>query len=295
MSNKERMINILVENWTSVYHTILGRDVQILVDSVQKKSKSDLNKVLGKFQSFVGLSYGDDKSQRIIIALSNKLVSIIANLMIGLDTFKDEIGADDRDAFEEAVNQMFSACQAPIKENFGLDMKFKNISFIESMDAAAMMGEMKLEVWNCTINLVDVARDQFVMVTPRGFPGAEAERKPARVYDKTHAKPSTAARRTTAAPGSGPGYHYQGTNIDLLLDVELPITVRIGTTEMRLVDIMKLGPGSIIELEKLVEDPVEVLVNGKLVARGEVVVCDSNFAVRITEVQSKAERIKSLA
>jgi len=107
-------------------------------------------------------------------------------------------------------------------------------------------------------------------------------------------KPTITAAKPTAATPAAAEDNYEGTNIDLLLDVELPITVRIGTTDMRLIDIMKLGLGSIIELEKLVDDPVEVLVNDKLVARGEVVVCDNNFAVRITEVQSKAERIKSL-
>ena len=107
-------------------------------------------------------------------------------------------------------------------------------------------------------------------------------------------KPAVTAAKSTAPAPATKGDDYEDTNIDLLLDVELPITVRIGTTDMRLIDIMKLGLGSIIQLEKLVEDPVEVLVNDKLVARGEVVVCDSNFAVRITEVQSKVERIKSL-
>jgi flagellar motor switch protein FliN/FliY len=297
MSNKDRIINIFVENWTSVYNTILGRDVKISIESVEKKKPRELVEVMGNFQSFVSLSYGDDESQRIVIALKNKLVSIISNLMIGLDTFKDEITADDKDAFEEAVNQMFSACQVPIKEGLDLDMKFRNIAFVESGDAPAVMGEIDLEVWKCTVSLPDAAQENFVMVTPRGF-GVAEEEKPAAGGISLEAPVEaavTAGRPTAPAAAAAPEYDYEGTNIDLLLDVELPITVRIGTTEMRLIDIMRLGLGSIIELEKLVDDPVEVLVNEKLVARGEVVVCDSNFAVRITEVQSKAERIKSLA
>lgn len=295
MSNKNRIINIFVENWTSVYNTILGRNVKISIDSVEKKKPGQLDEVMAKFQFFVSLSYGDDESQRIVIALKNKLVSIISNLMIGLDTFKDEITADDKDAFEEAVNQMFSACQVPIKEGLDLDMKFRNITFVEPGDVAAVMGKIDLEAWNCTVNLPDAAQEKFVMVTPRGFGAAEEEKLAERgIPLEAPVKPTVKAARSTAA-AAAPGYDYEGTNIDLLLDVELPITVRIGTTEMRLLDIMRLGLGSIIELEKLVDDPVEVLVNDKLVARGEVVVCDSNFAVRITEVQSKAERIKSLA
>ena len=295
MSNKNQIINIFVENWASVYHTILGRDVKISIESVQKKKPGQLGEVLGKFQSFVSLSYSDDESQRIVIALKNKLVSIISNLMIGLDTFKDEISADDKDAFEEAVNQMFSACQVPIKEGLNLDMKFRNITFVEPGDAAAVMGKIGFEAWNCTVSLADAEQEKFVMVTPRGFGAAKEEKQGEKEIPlETPVKPTVTTARPTASAATAPGYSYEGTDIDLLLDVELPITVRIGTTEMRLIDIMRLGQGSIIELEKLVDDPVEVLVNDKLVARGEVVVCDSNFAVRITEVQSKAERIKSL-
>lgn len=293
------MINIFVENWTSVYNTILGRDVVITIDSVDKKSAGDIDGVIGGYQSFVSMSYGDDGSMYMVIALKNKLVSIISNMMIGLDTFKDEITADDKDAFEEAVNQMFSACQVPIKETLGLDMKFKDISFVESGDAGSILGGQDISVWNCTIDLTDVAKEEFVMITPRGFGEIAAE-----TYDEVavEAPTETASFAASAPLGAVPGavgapvpeYGLEGTNINMLLDVELPITIRIGTTEMRLIDIMRLGLGSIIELEKLVDDPVEVLVNQKLVARGEVVVCDSNFAVRITEVQSRAERIRSL-
>jgi flagellar motor switch protein FliN/FliY len=85
-----------------------------------------------------------------------------------------------------------------------------------------------------------------------------------------------------------------GWNIDLLLDVELPITVSFGETEMQLKDILKLGVGSVIELDKSVNDPVTVIVNQKPIAKGEVVMVEGNYGVRILEVESAAERIRSL-
>jgi flagellar motor switch protein FliN len=303
MSDQDQLKNILVENWTSVYNTILGRDVQITIDSVEKKDKGEVEAAFEEFQSFVSLAYGDDDAENLVIALKNKLVSIISNMMIGLDTFKDEITADDKDAFEEAVNQMFSACQVPLKENLGLDMKFKDISFVESMDASAILGDGKFKIMYCTIDLQDVAVENFILITPRGF-GVIEEEHVEEIPVEAAAEPSVAYAPppTGAAPGPAPAaaapsfdFPIEGSNIELLMDVELPITIRIGTTEMRLIDIMRLGLGSIIELEKLVDDPVEVLVNDRLVAKGEVVVCDSNFAVRVTEVQSKADRIRSLA
>lgn len=298
--SKDQIINIFVENWTSVYNTILGRDVAITIDSAEKKGKGDMGGVLGEYQSFVSLSYGDDDHENLVIALRNKLVSIISNMMIGLDTYKDEITADDKDAFEEAVNQMFSACQVPFKEALGMDVKFRDISFVEADDATAMMLADNIMVWNSTIDLQDVAVENFVLITPDSFGAGEEEAPVEQVEDIPLETATETSYNKVAAPpqmvaAAPPEYAYEGTNIDMLMDVELPITIRIGSTEMRLIDIMRLGIGSIIELEKLVDDPVEVLVNAKLVARGEVVVCDSNFAVRITEVESRADRIRSLA
>jgi flagellar motor switch protein FliN/FliY len=85
-----------------------------------------------------------------------------------------------------------------------------------------------------------------------------------------------------------------GWNIDLLLDVELPITISFGETEMQLKDVLKLGVGSVIELDKSVNDPVTVIVNQKPIAKGEVVMVEGNYGVRILEVESTAERIRSL-
>jgi flagellar motor switch protein FliN/FliY len=90
---------------------------------------------------------------------------------------------------------------------------------------------------------------------------------------------------------SAPG----GSDISLLLDVPLQVTVELGRTEMRIRNVLELVPGSIIELDKLAGEPVDVLVNGKQIARGEVVVIDEEFGVRITDVASQAKRLRGLA
>ena len=83
-------------------------------------------------------------------------------------------------------------------------------------------------------------------------------------------------------------------NIDLLLDVELPVSVLFGRSEMPLKDVLKLGVGSVVELDRSVNDPVTLIVNHKPVAKGEVVMVDGNYGIRILEVESTAERIRSL-
>ncbi len=83
-------------------------------------------------------------------------------------------------------------------------------------------------------------------------------------------------------------------DINFLLDVPLEVTVELGKTRMLIQDLVKLGQGSVIELEKLAGEPMEILVNNKLIARGEVVVVNERFGVRLTDTLSPQERIKQL-
>jgi len=84
-------------------------------------------------------------------------------------------------------------------------------------------------------------------------------------------------------------------NIDLILDVPLEVSVVLGRTKKSIKDILNLGTGSLIELDKLAEEPVEIQVNGKVVAFGEVVVVDENFGVRISSIVSSADRVRTLS
>ncbi len=100
------------------------------------------------------------------------------------------------------------------------------------------------------------------------------------------------------ASASGGGGAFGGQpppeNLDVILDIELVATARLGRVEMPIKDILNLGPGSILEVGKTVDEPVELLVNNRLVARGDVVVVDEKFGLRITEIVSREERIESL-
>jgi len=83
-------------------------------------------------------------------------------------------------------------------------------------------------------------------------------------------------------------------NLDFVLDIPLDVSVELGRTKMVISDLLQLGQGSVIELSKLAGEPLEILVNQKLVARGEVVVVNEKFGVRLTDIISPAERVKQL-
>ena len=106
------------------------------------------------------------------------------------------------------------------------------------------------------------------------------------------AEPVAAAPQTAVeAPASAP---VRSRTLDLLLDVDLPVSISFGKAELPMRDVLKLTTGSIVELNRAITDPVEVLVNHCLIARGEVVVVDGNYGVRIQEIVSRQDRLRSI-
>ena len=100
---------------------------------------------------------------------------------------------------------------------------------------------------------------------------------------------------TEAVDETGPATGGETKSLDLILDIPLTVAVELGRSKMLINDLLQLGQGSVIELTKLVGEPLEVLVNQKLVARGEVVVVNEKFGVRLTDIVSPMERVQSLA
>ena len=84
----------------------------------------------------------------------------------------------------------------------------------------------------------------------------------------------------------------ESTTLDLLLDVEMPVSVSFGRTELRLQDILELITGSIIELDRAISEPVQVIVNNCVIAKGEVGVVEATYGVRITEIMSRSGRLQ---
>jgi flagellar motor switch protein FliN len=83
-------------------------------------------------------------------------------------------------------------------------------------------------------------------------------------------------------------------NFDLLLEVELDAAVRFGSRELELKELLELGPGDVVELDRQVADPVDLIVGDRIVARGEVVLVNGNFGLRVTEVAEPVRRLESI-
>ncbi|WP_431089399.1 flagellar motor switch phosphatase FliY [Paenibacillus sp. 8b26] len=130
-----------------------------------------------------------------------------------------------------------------------------------------------------------------------GMPGGVPPQAP---YGAPHHYGSIPGRNVNVQPvqfsnlQSGAFAQVDENNLNLLMDIPLRVTVELGRTQKQIKDILELSQGSIIELDKLAGEPVDILVNNKLIAKGEVVVIDENFGVRVTDIVSQWDRIQKL-
>jgi flagellar motor switch protein FliN/FliY len=104
---------------------------------------------------------------------------------------------------------------------------------------------------------------------------------------------ATAAAAAAEASAATPK-KQMGRTLEFILDVALQVTVEVGRTRMTIQDLLQLGQGSVIELEKLAGEPLDIYINGKAVARGEAVIVNDKFGVRLTDIVSPEDRIEGL-
>jgi flagellar motor switch protein FliN len=214
----------------------------------------------------VAVTFSGPSTGQLILGFDAAGAQTLARLVMALDTDADD--AAIADTLIEVCGQAMGA----LSQQDG----FEGLRFAQ---ATILSSAPQMEP--TTINVT--AGDRFD-TTVAGWASVEA----AKVAAGTGLAPAQSAANVFAAP-TAPA------NLDLILDIELPLTVRFGETEMTLAALTRLAPGSIIDLGRSPDDPVEVLVNGRLVARADVVVVGGNYGVRIVEVISAADRLKTVA
>lgn len=222
--------------------------------------------------------------------------AIVADLMMGGDGASppEEINELYLGAIGEVVSQMMATSTTALTEAIGQEVgastpKVKLVDLgSEEVDVPLLaeggfvkiISKLSIDGLVSESPLIQILSIPLAkVVAKRGAVPVEEEAPKAKVHPVQFAalKPGV----TREAPS----------NIDLLMDVPMKVTVELGRTSMLVKDILKLGAGSVIELEKMAGEPVDFLVNGKLIAKGGVVVIDENFGIKITDIISPSERI----
>jgi flagellar motor switch protein FliN len=191
-------------------------------------------------------------------------------------------GMDQKAGWKELVRETLDAAAGELLARSGKKCKVAN--FEEIAEQSQISSAFQLRSGDRTWTIL--VRDELCVVEAEAQPAAGAKAAPA-----TSAQEAPGARPQPPGPGLPSGLTP---GLELLLDVELEASLRFGAREMPLGEILDLGPGDVVELDRHVADPVDLIVGDKIVARGEVVLVNGNFALRVTEVAAPRKRLESV-
>lgn len=310
--------NICMSSAAGILATLLDRTVQITTPTVELLTDAALRAEFDAPSAVVEIAYTEGLEGSSILVLAIPDAAIVADVMMGGEGApSDGLTEAQSSAVGEAMNQMMGGAAGAMAELLGrrVQIAAPGVEIVDLAEGGApgMSGPRNLLVRTSFQLLVDGLLDTTIMqIMPVGFarlmldnvasrpatatepPAAEAEDDDERHLRSVPgttpvARPVTFPTLEESPEGPGAG------DIALLLDVPLQVTVELGRTQLRIRNVLELVPGSIVELDKLAGEPVDVLVNGKQIARGEVVVIDEEFGVRITDVASQAKRLHGLA
>ena len=232
-----------------------------------------------------------DNDANLALFISPKVATALADMMLGGEgTTKDTMDNDDLDATKEITSNIFGAISTSLgaqKELPKLSFTLKNIQFITEDSELGL--ENFSGFYTFAFNLGSI-QDFLYFAFSSSF---ENSFNPNTAEDSDNV--ALDANTQTEAEEEKFELNNAGLkNIAMLLDVRLQVKVRIGQKKMLLKDVIAMDIGSVVELNQLANDPLEVLVDDKVIAKGEVVIVDGNFGIQITEIAPKKDRIEQL-
>jgi flagellar motor switch protein FliN len=187
-------------------------------------------------------------------------------------------GVDQKAAWNELLREVAESACGDVLAKTGRKLSIEKIEEISSESKISRAFQLKTGSGAWAVLVRDEVR----------APKKAAEAAKAKSAAQSPAQP--AAKATDTAVTSVPGRP----GIDLLLDVELEATLRFGSREIPLGDLLELGPGDVVQLDRHVADPVDLIVADKIVARGDVVLVNGNFGLRVTEVAEPRMRLETI-
>ncbi len=285
--------NLLNTSLEDVLKTAFSLEIVSKFIDLNIKSKDELSFEDGIFMS-VNLTT-EGKSAPCFIYTNKEFASILSDLMLmGPGEAKEKLEPDDLDAIKELFSQVFGNLQTAFKERQQqeLSVEIKDIN-----EAAEIPEGDSFYALEFDLAIPNIKSDKIILFAEQSsmdnmFEKHEEEIEPAEEINLPFESAEEEAQ-DTATPTNVPSQATSG-NLDLIMDVDLDVKIRIGQKNMLIKDILKLKEGSIIELEKNIEEPMEILINNKVVAKGVVVVVGGRFGIKITNIDTKEERIKSL-
>ena len=232
------------------------------------------------------ISLSGDINAKTEIVCTPVLISAISEWMMGEEEISknENLGSDELDAAKEIFSNLFSAFSTSLGAQKGMpkiNFEVINVNFLDENSSLDFSVYEKLFLFN--IKIEDLSEHI----------GFACDHSLMKFFEPTKTE-APAAPASTPHVAKGDFSAEEMRNIGLIMDVRLPIRVRIGSKRMLLKDVLTMDIGSVIELNQLANDPLEILIGDKVIALGEVVIIDGNFGIQITQIGSKRERLQQL-
>jgi len=225
---------------------------------------------------------------RMRVTIATSIATAIGDMMLGGEgNEKEDMDAEDLDATKEVISNILSSFSRSFGSQKGmpkLNFTIEGIEYINPNSEIDFKGFEKLFIYNLSVHhshdliAFAITSDLISIIGEEGSSPRKETESDVGEYKKDSASISP----------------EELSNIELIKDVKLPIRVRIGSKKMLLKDVLSMDIGSVIELDQLANDPLEILVGDKVIAMGEVVIVDGNFGVQIGEIGTKRERLEKL-
>ena len=225
-----------------------------------------------------------------MIALPANLAASLADLMMGEEVSdREDVSDDDLDASKEIISNIFGAIGNSLsaqKEIPVLSFSIDDIEFIQGEEEVSLEDFSKMYVYK--FNIGELNSLYMLILDEKLKDALSGNSNVAEDFSSTDTQMSSSSMPRVEMSSD------EMKNISLIMDVQLPVRVRIGRKKMLLKDVLNMDIGSVIELNQLANDPLEILVDDHVIALGEVVIVDGNFGVQITSIGTKTERLNQL-
>ncbi|GAA6992951.1 flagellar motor switch protein FliY [Helicobacter pylori] len=281
-------IKIFIQEVVSTLEGLVGKAPSVGLEKEVSNSEGAWGSLISVPYARVVISAIKKEESSIELLAPVVLVTALSDLMLGGEgASKEEMDNDDLDAFKEMGSNIFGAIATSLKSQELLPkLNFTTINAEIAKELPKKEDYAKAIVFSFKMEALQ--ESQIILLTTAAFE---------RQFEKTHqeekeetTKSATEEIKTHDASLE----NIEIRNISMLLDVKLNVKVRIGQKKMILKDVVSMDIGSVVELDQLVNDPLEILIDDKVIAKGEVVIVDGNFGIQITDIGTKKERLEQL-
>lgn len=244
----------------------------------------------------VKIKVSGDVDADAMVALPPNLAASLSDMMMGEEASdREEVTEDDMDAAKEIVSNIFGAIGNTLsaqKELPVLSFSIEDIELVSDNDEVSLEAFSRMYVYKFTLESI---HSLLMFIMDEKLKNVLFSSESSENTTSTHVNTTASSEQTTSNCEEDITLSSEEMkNIALIMDVKLPVRVRIGKKKMLLKDVLNMDIGSVIELNQLANDPLEILVDNHVIAQGEVVIVDGNFGIQITSIGTKKERLAQL-